>query len=384
LTVPGTISAIEAISPAFARTTRLLFKPFHWALWARLAVVGLVTGEVGGLGSTGSSVPSPSVPNFPRSSDEEHWRLASSFPSDFGWDQVQHNLFWIVPLGVTILVIALLWIYSASVYRFILLDAVLTGECRLLDGWRKWREAGREYFLWVLALSFTALFVLGIVGGIPLLLAWRAGWLQSVEDHVTGLLGWIFLLGFVVVVLIALFALIDLFARDFLVPVMALENVDALEGWRRLLEMMRMDKLAYAGYVLMKIVLAVGSAIAFGIVNIIVFLLLLIPIAIVGGIGYLLGQALGVDWNNISMILLLSAFALLAVAAILYVIGVVYAPGLVFFQSYALEFFASRFPPLATKMFPPAPPAPSRPPLAPPSGPASPIPPLVPGDAFPT
>jgi hypothetical protein len=376
--VAGTISAIEAISPAFQRTTRLLFRPFDWAFWARLAVVGLVTGEVGGLGGTGSGgIPNPNLPNFPKSGDDEHWRQASYLFSDFGWEQVQHNLFWIVPLGLTVLALALLWVYSASVYRFILLDAVLTGECRLLEGWRKWRDAGRQYFLWVLALGFVALFLLGVVAGIPLLLAWRAGWLQNAEDHVAGLLGWILLLGFVVVVLIAFFAVIDLFARDFLVPVMALENVGALEGWRRLLKIMLVEKLAYTGYVLMKIVLAVGSAIAFAIVNIIVFLMLLIPLAIVGVIGFFVGRAVGIDWSNISVILLLTAFGLLALAAILCVIGFVYAPGLVFFQSYALEFLASRFPPLAMKMSPPAP-------LATPPGATPPVPPFVAGDALPT
>jgi hypothetical protein len=381
--VASKISAIEAISPAFERTTQLLFKPFHWALWARLAVVGLVTGEVGGLSTASSGIPNPNLPNFPKSGDEQ-WMPAAHLFSDFSWEQVQQNLFWIVPLGLIVLALVLLWVYSACIYRFMLLDAVLTGECRLVDGWRKWRQAGREYFLWVLVLGFTALFLLGIVAGIPLLLAWRAGWLQHVEDHVAGLLGWIFLLGLLVVVLIGLFALIDLFSRDFLIPVMALENVDALDGWRRLLEIMRLDKLPYVGYVLMRIVLAVGSAIAFAVVNILIFLILLIPLGILGGGGFLLGQAMGVDWSNISVILLLAGFGLLLFAAILYVIAFVYSPGLVFFQSYALEFFASRFPPLATKMFRPAPAGPARPPLAPPSGTASPIPPIVPGDAFPT
>jgi hypothetical protein len=381
--LPRTLSAIEAILPAFERTTRLLFKPFQWALWARLAVVGLVTGEVGGLNSASSSISNPNLPNFP-SSGEEHWRAAGPFFHDFGWDQLRQHLFWIIPLGFVVLALVLLWVYSASIYRFILLDAVLTGECPLLDGWRKWREAGREYFLWVLAFGFTALLSLGIVAGIPLLLAWRAGWLQHVEDHVAGLLGWFLLLGLMALVLVLLAAVTDLFARDFLVPVMALENVDVLEGWRRLLEMMRADKLAYAGYVLMKVVLAVGSAIAFAIVNLIVFLILLIPLGIVGGIGFLVGQAIGIDWSNISVILLLAALGLLVFAAILYVVGFIYAPALVFFQSYALEFLASRFPPLAAKMFPPAPPAPSRPSFAPPGGVVPPIPPLAPGGALPT
>jgi len=159
-------------------------------------------------------------------------------------------------------------------------------------------------------------------------------------------------LALVVIMLVAVLAIIDMLGRDFLVPVMAFENVGALEGWERLLAIMGTEKLAYAGYVLMKIVLAMAAAIIFAILNLIVILVLLIPLGLLALAGYLIGTGLGITWD-ISTELLVAALGLLAIAGILYVVGFVYAPGLVFFQSYTVEFFAPRYGPLGSKM-PPA------------------------------
>lgn len=344
----------------------MLFHPFRFGLWARLAVVSLVTGEVGG-GGGGSS-----FWNFNSGQGGgQRWSAVARLFSESGWEQTQPYIGWLALCVGLALALLLLWIYSDCVYRFILLDSVLTGQCRLREGWRRWREAGRRYLLWVIAFGFSALGLIGIVVGVPLLLAFRAGWFEKSEDHFGALLGGGMLLALVVIVLIVVLATIDLLARDFLVPVMALERVGAMDGWRRLGAMLGEEKLAYAGYVLMKIVLAVGGAIIFTIINIIVILVALIPLVVLGIAGFFVGKGAGFTWD-VSAVLLIAAFALLAIAGILYVMGFVYAPGLVFFQSYALEFFASRYGPLANRMFPSAPPA------TPPIAPLAPLEPLLP------
>lgn len=377
--MPGQLSAVEAISAALARTKRMLFQPFRFGFWARLAVVALITGEAGGSGGAGRL---PNLANLGRESGEDKWRVLARLFSEPAWEQIQPYLFWIVLCFVGVLALLVLWIYSDCIYRFILLDAVVTGQCRLREGWRTWRESGRQYFLWVLAFGLTSLLLLGIVGGVPVWLAWRAGWFQKAEDHIAGLILGGVALGLLLLVLFLALAVTDMLARDFVIPVMAFENVDAVEGWRRLFAMMRVDKSAYVVYTLLKVALSVARAIVFAIADLFVVLILLIPLGLLGVIGYLIGKSLGADWSNISAILLLSGLGLLAFAGILYVIGFVYAPGLVFFQSYTLEFFAARYGPLRSKMvsF-----AAARPPAAPPVGPPTPpvTPPLIPGDAFP-
>ena len=56
-----------------------------------------------------------------------------------------------------------------------------------------------------------------------------------------------------------------------------------LDAWRRLLPMLAAEKMAFTGYVLMKIVLAIGSAIIFGIITFLTLIILLIPSGDCGG-----------------------------------------------------------------------------------------------------
>jgi hypothetical protein len=251
-------------------------------------VLALLTGEAGGGGTGGGG-----IPNLNRNQGaEEHWASRwSAHASEVGpffsasrWEQIQPYLGWIA-LGIVLaLVIALLWIYSDCVCRFMLLDAVVTGQCRLREGWRRWRAAGRRYFVWVVSFAFVALLLAGITVGVPALLAYRAGWFDKPEENLGVLIGWGILLALVLIVLVAVLGIIEMFARDFLVPVMAFEDVGPVDGWRRLLAIMGEEKLAYAAYVLMKIVLAVGGAIIFGIANLLVILVLLIPLGLLGRI----------------------------------------------------------------------------------------------------
>jgi hypothetical protein len=380
--VPNRASAVESISPAFARTKQLLFRPFHFGFWARLAVVALVTGEAGGLGGGGGSLPNL---NTNRGGDNHwanycsyRWAGAAQLVSIPRWEEIQPYTGWIVVGVALVLALLLLWIYSDCVYRFILLDAVVGGQCRLREGWRRWREAGRRYLFWVVAFGFAAFVLVGVVAGVPVLLAYRAGWFTHPDQNLGVLIGGGILLVLVMILLVAVLAIIDMLGRDFLVPVMAFEGVGAMDGWRRVLAIIAVEKLAYAGYVLMKIVLAMGGAIVFTIINLIVILILLIPLGLLGVIGFLIGRSAGVGWDNSSVVLLLAGFALLALAGLLYVVGFVYAPGLVFFQSYTLEFFAPRYAPLGSKMFPPSPP------IMPPTPRIPPGEPLLPPEPSPT
>ncbi len=140
---------------------------------------------------------------------------------------------------------------------------------------------------------------------------------------------------------------------------MALENVRVLDGWRRLLPILRAAKKDSAGYVLMKIVLVIGSAIVFGVLTFLALLVLLVPLGVVGVGSYFLARAEGWTWNltTISACVVLGGLAL---SLILYVVAFVSTPAMVFFQSYTNHFLGSRYPALGARVFPP----PAAPPLA--------------------
>ena len=203
-----------------------------------------------------------------------------------------------------------------------------------------------------------------LVGG-PVYLAWMAGIFRQPNEHVGllvlgGLALFFLLLGFFL-----LGALVFFLSKDFVVPLMALEDLGVGDAWRRLLPMMGAEKAAYGGYLLMKIVLAVGSSMLFGIINFFVLLVTLIPLGIAGVVLVLAGKAAGLTWSVYTIgtaIVLLSV----AVSAILYAMAFASAPAMFFFQSYALHFLGSRYPELGTLLPPPpAAPAPTAPAPAP-------------------
>lgn len=344
-------SAVDVISPAYVRTKRQLFKPFRAGRWARLAVVALVSGEFGS-GSWGG-LSNARFPVYTRG------RIGTGrlfLLADWAWQVNEYLWIWILAGIVAVTAFGLAWIYAASVYRFILLDSVIHDRCDLREGWRRWRGHGRHYFLWNLGFALAVIVALGLLIGGPVFVAQRAGILRQPGQHLALLISAGLALFFVALVLIVASAVTGLFAKDFLVPVMALENVGVLEAWRRFLPMVNVEKGAYTVYVVMKIVLAVGSAILFGIANVIALLVLLIPLGIVGVAIFATVHVLALTWNAWT-IGLFSLLCLAVVAGLLWIISFIYAPGLVFFQSYSLYFLAARYPALNALMSP-TPPAP--------------------------
>ncbi|HEX2711628.1 MAG TPA: hypothetical protein VHM88_05315, partial [Candidatus Acidoferrales bacterium] len=115
--MPPPLSAVDSISPAFAQTKRLLFKPFRFGAWARLAVVAVITGEFAG-GSWGGSTHI----NIPSQQGGRKWPGLTLLDPPV-WPQLREVLPWVALAVVAGLMVGLLLIYVASVYRFILLDA---------------------------------------------------------------------------------------------------------------------------------------------------------------------------------------------------------------------------------------------------------------------
>jgi hypothetical protein len=353
------LSAVDCIGPAFTQTKQQLFAPFRWGRWARLALVCLLTGEFAGGGGGG---PSGNF-NFPVSHGKGGKHLLAI--PNIDWGKILPWLPWILVGVVLLFLLILLWVYVASVFRFVLFDSVLYDRCELKGSWARWEPCGRSYFYWCLAFSVICWIVSSLLIGVPLLLAWRAGLFHHPGEHLLALiLGGAALL-FILIAFFILCAIAALFAKDFCVPIMAMEKLGVLDAWRRLLPMLAAEKMAFAGYVLMKIVLAIGCAIIFGIITFLTLIILLIPLGIAGVILFFGGKAIGLTLNvaTISILVVLGGIVL---AGILYLIALISTPPMVFFQSYVLHFMGSRYPALGTVVFPPAPETPPPANLGPP------------------
>ena len=174
---------------------------------------------------------------------------------------------------------------------------------------------------------------------------------------------------FVVLVFVVAQLVVHVMTKDFVVPQMALEEISAIEGWRRLWPQIMTEKGGYAAYIGMKIVMAIGAAIILGVVSAIVVLLFLIPVGGLGAVAVIAGMAAGMTWNLYTITLAVVVVSL-AIVLMLYVISLISVPAVVFFPAYAIYFFAARYPALDALLHPAPPPpmispSPEPPPLPP-------------------
>ncbi len=343
------ISAVDAISPAIEHTKRQLLQPFRFGQWVRLAVVGLLAGEL----SSGGGCNMPRFPN----SNVPHQPGISGLGID---PALLAGLIAVIIIAAFVLGIVLM--YISSVMRFILFDSVLAKECRIREGWNRRQGPGWHYFLWKLAYTLVTMGVLIVLIGIPAGFAFVAGWFNNPKQHLVPLVLAGIALFFVVVLFMIAMAVIFVLTKDFVVPQMALENIGAMEGWRRLWLMMRGEKSSYAGYVGMKILLTIATSIILGIVGFILALIVLIPVAGMVVAAVLAAKAAGVGWTVGTITLaVVAGCSLLAVFFLLS--AMISVPAIVFFPAYSIYFFAGRYPALRAVLYP-APPAPVIPPVA--------------------
>src|SRR2546427_9401566 len=134
---------------------------------------------------------------------------------------------------------------------------------------------------------------LTILVGIPAAFALAVGWLKQSSQHMVPLILGGVLLFFMVMTFVVLWLVVHVFSKDFVVPQMALEDIGAMEAWRRLLPMLKSEKGGYAGYLGMKIVMSVGAAVIVGIAAAIIILLMLIPLGGFGAVLVLVGKSGG-------------------------------------------------------------------------------------------
>ena len=355
-------SAVDAISPAFEHSRRQLLQPFRFGQWTRLAVVGLLAGELSSGG--GCNVPSFSNFNLPHHPGATgHYNMAPV------WAGTNPAL---LAASIAVLIIAgfvlgVVLMYLSSVMRFILFDSVLAKQCRIRQGWSRRQGPAWRYFLWKLLYTLVTFGATIVVVGIPLGFAFVMGWLNQPSQHLLPLVLGGVVLFFVFAILIIAMTVIYVLTKDFVVPQMALEQIGALEGWRRLWVMMKAEKGGYAGYIGMKILLAIGASIVLGIVGFILVLLIFIPAAGVAIAAVLAGKAAGLGWTAGTITLAVVAGCVL-LAVFLFVTALISVPAIVFFPAYSIYFFAARYPALSAVLYPApvAPPAPQIPPAAPP------------------
>ncbi len=339
------ISAVDTITLAVEHTKQQLFRPFRFGQWTKLAVVGLLAGELGsGGGFNGSNF------HLPR-----HTANSPHFPGT-GLSGIDPALLagLIAIIVIAAFTVGIVLMYISSVMRFVLFDSILAKECRIGRGWNLRQGPGWRYFLWKVLYLFVTIAGFVILIGVPAAFAFAVGWLRQPKEHVLPLaLGGIVLF-FVFLIFVVAVSVIFVLTKDFVVPQMALENIDALEGWRRLWPMIQADMGGYAGYIGMKILMAIGAGIVVGIATVILGLMIAIPTVGLSILAVLTGKSAGLTWNAYTITLAVVVGSIL-LAIFLYLIALISVPVIVFFPAYSIYFFAARYPALSAVLYPPVP-----------------------------
>lgn len=332
------IGAVNSINLALDHTNQQLFKPFRLAQWTKLAFVGLLAGELGSGGCNGN--------NFKYSPQHPHVAL----PGSLGADPALLVAL-VTAAVVAALAIGTILLFVSSVMRFALFDSIVTRQCRIRWEWNHRLRQGWRYFVWKLSYILLTLAAVVALVGLPVLYAFAAGWFKQPREHLP-----ILVAGGVICFLIVLIvsigtAIVLLLTKDFVVPQMALEDLDATEGWRRLWPMIKAETGAFAGYIGMKIVLAVVAAILIGIATVILGIVIAIPTAALGVLAFLTGTAEGLTWNANTIALAIVVGCIL-LGIFLYLVSLIYVPAIVFFPAYSVHFFAGRYPRLRAVLYP--------------------------------
>jgi hypothetical protein len=338
------ISAVDSITLAIDHTKQQLFRPFRIGQWTRLAFVGLLAGELGANGCNHSNFHVPANPPAG----------AAHFPT---FPAIAPALIAAAIAAIAAsIAIGLILMYVGSVMRFILFDSVVARECHIRWDWNRRLVPGWRLFTWKLLYIVLSLVGAALIVGIPASFAFSAGWFRQPKQHLAPLiLAGAFLFCAFFVFLIATAAIFVL-TKDFVVPQMALENLDVMEGWRRLWAMMKADKGAYLAYVVMKIVLAIVAGILMGVATLILGLIIAIPSVGLGLLAVITGKTAGLTWNAHTIALAIVVGCIL-LALFLYLVALIYVPAIVFFPAYSIHFFADRYPRLQALLYP-APPQP--------------------------
>lgn len=246
------ISVIDPISPAIERVKTVLFQPFVLRRWF---VIGFCA-WLAFLGSGGGS-----GPNFNFNIGGQQYETSS--------DSFHHvkeflieNLYWILPLAITVFVIFIIigfvitWLSSRG--HFMFLHCVALNKAEIKIPWYKFSKQGNSFFLFRIVLgliSFAVIMLLVAMLTVIGVLLFAGG-----EPHPLGVILMVLLAIFLIIPTIIFFSLIGKFTRDFVVPIMFLRQGTCMAAWREFWQLLTGNKGKFTIYILFQILifLAVG------------------------------------------------------------------------------------------------------------------------------
>lgn len=283
--------AVDAIDDALNATRAFLF-PFSLGRWARLALITLFLGggagvqnvfqyadsasQLAGLGNGPGSPGGPSatlaplVGSVPVPDTVLLAQAGGGVPSGL---PVALGLVGLVVVAIVVL-LAILFAVLGPVFEFVFVDVIAADEVQVWSPFRRSFWKGMRLLVFMVLLG--VLFAIPIVVGVLLLVGAGTVGVDVPEPPSVGLGGVLALfLSFLFWVL--LFSLVFGFTRQFVVPVMFVDDVGVLSGWSTVWGLLRGEVWQAVLYVVMHFLVGIGVAL----VRALLALVALIPVGIV-------------------------------------------------------------------------------------------------------
>jgi hypothetical protein len=352
------LSAIDAFAPAFARVGAMLFRPFRLGTWLKIGFIGLLGGGAV-VANGGFNFRVPAVPSGGHRGD-----LPPETEDIFRAIRAIHlaDYFYIFLIVIAVIIVfALIFLYLFCRFRFILFDTVVTGQAGVGRGWRKYESQANRYFGFWLAFRLLNWATMFLIVGMPLWHAYKSG-VFSGDNSLPEFFAILASIALAAIAAGIVLAIVSTLAKDFVMPVVALDDLSIGDAWSAVWRVVASEPRAWAAYMGMKLLCALGSGIALSIAFVIAMLpaaiVIGIPVGVLVAIGILAFKTIGA----VAGIIICGIAGLLAAAGFLCLLLMLTAPVSVFFTSYALYFFGGRYPKLAALLWPqPVPPAPISP-----------------------
>ena len=348
------LSALDAFSPAMARVSAMLFKPFRLGTWLKMGFIGLLGGGVATFHSNVNFPASYQTPANRRFPEDPFAEILRALHSIHIADYI-HVILIALAIGVAI---SLIFLYLFCRFRFVLFDSIITTQPAVGRGWRLYASQANQYFGFWLVFRLVSFGVFALIIGVPLWHAYKSGALSG-DGSLLVLLKLVASIALIAILASIIFGIISTLMKDFIMPIMALDNFALADAWSALWRVIASEPGAWAGYLGMKLVLSIGAGIALAIA----FLIALLPAFVIIGIPTGLLVAVGVvllkSGAVAAGIVICTIAGLFAAAGLCCIYMALTAPITVFFASYAFYFFGGRYPKLGALLWPqPVPPTP--------------------------
>jgi hypothetical protein len=235
-----TISVISPVTTAIDRVKLMLFNPFNFEKWFAIGFCAWLAtlGQGGGGGGYNFG-------NKWGGRSPFHGEIAERLPLIIGIGSA-------IAIVVLAIVVVIMWLSSRG--QFMFLHCVAENKAEVKIPWHKYRGQANSLFLFRLIVLVLSLVCFALLAGVMIMLF-------VISRKSNSPVGFIFIAifsGLLAIPLVIVFALINKFTKDFVVPVMYLRNCTCVNAWREFLTLLGNNKGMFALYILFQIAITMA------------------------------------------------------------------------------------------------------------------------------